>query len=133
MYCGFMPDPLMLGFDEFWHWLQGHINCIISAGTPDAVLYDHDDFHWNLGREVTPEGPEELLVQLVRGKQMVGEVLIPHARMTHVQVLAQGEDGEFLFECYEESDEGPLASYYFTLSHGYEILDETEPRGRWVH
>jgi len=113
--------------------MQGPVNCIVSAGTPDVVLYDHDDFHWHFGREVTPEGPDELLVQLVRGKQMVGEILIPHGRITHVQVEPQGEDGEFLFECYEETDEGPMISYYFTLSHGYEVLDETEGKGRWVH
>lgn len=129
-----MDDPKVIGFEEFWQWIQGHTNCIISAGTPDTVIYDHDDFHWSFGREVGPDGQEDLLVQLVRGKQLVGEMLIPHGRMTHVQAEQRGEDGEVLFECFEESTEGTLPSFYFTLSHGYDEPDEREPRqGRWVH
>lgn len=134
-----MSDPRVLEFGEFWQWLQGHPNCIISAGTPDTALFDHDDFHWTFDRELTPEGQEDVLVQLVRGKQLVGELLIPRQRMLHVQVEPQGDEGEFLFQCFERpGDEDPpgepLASYYFTLSHGYEELEAaTRRQGRWVH
>ena len=29
-----------LTFEKFWTWLGGHANCIVRAGTPEAVLLD---------------------------------------------------------------------------------------------
>jgi hypothetical protein len=120
----------MLSFDEFWQWLLGHPNCIISVGTPDAVLYDHDDFHWQL----EADGKGEMLVQIVHGKQLVGEVVIPKGVITHV-AAEEREEGEFLFECFVEGPQGPVASYAFTLSHGFSVEDDPadRPPGRWVH
>ena len=118
-----------LSFDEFWDWLQGHPNCVISVGTPDAVLYDHDDFHWHLERD----GQSESLVQVIHGKLLVGEVLIPGGLVTHVQAN-EGDEDEFLFECFVEGPQGPVASYAFTLSHSMSAEDEPPARsGRWVH
>ena len=61
-----------LPFDAFWSWLQAHPNCIIRAGTPEAVLYDDDDLHWHF----SAEGPDTFLVQLQRGKKLVGEMMV---------------------------------------------------------
>jgi hypothetical protein len=122
-----VPDPVVLAFDEFWQWLQGHPNCILSAGTPETVLYDHEDFHWHFGRE----GEESLLVQVLRGKNLVGEILIPRGTVTHVSGELRGE-GEFVFECFIESGEGPMPGYYFALSHEYTV-EENDSNGRWVH
>lgn len=128
-----MSDPTVLSFDEFWQWLKRHGNCVLGAGTPDTALYDHDDFHWSFDREVNPEGQEELLVQVLRGKQLIGELVIPRVRMAHVQAEPR-EEGEVLFECFEESEEGPIPAFFFTLSHGLEEdADPTSDKASWVH
>ena len=125
-----MAEPVVLPFDQFWRWLQGHPNCILNAGTPEAVLYDCDDFHWHFGTE----GEENLLVQVIRGKILIGEIIIPRGSVAYVQGEARGEE-EHLFECFMETEAGPVAAYYFVLSHGYsaEELASTSRQGRWVH
>ena len=51
-----MADPLAtLPFDTFWNWLMLHPNCILRAGTADAVIFDDDDLHWHFAQE----GPEQ--------------------------------------------------------------------------
>ena len=35
-----MEPPFTLPFEKFWNWLVTHPNCILRAGTPEAVLYD---------------------------------------------------------------------------------------------
>jgi hypothetical protein len=122
-----MSDPVALSFEDFWEWLGGHINCIISAGTPEAVLYDHDDYHWHLDRE----GEDVLLVQVVRGKHLVGEIIIARGEVTHVEGKPRNEE-EYLFECFMRGEEGAIPSYFFTLSHGYEVEEPVQER-RWVH
>ena len=117
----------VLTFDKFWKWLQVHPNCILSAGTPEAELYDDEDFHWHFGTE--DEGA--LLVQVLRGKQFVGEVVIAPRRVTYVQSEAKGDE-EFLFECVAESESEPVAAYHFVLSHDYSP-EEPVQHGRWVH
>ena len=120
--------PRVVPFETFWKWLQGHPNCIVSAGTPEAVLYDHDDFHWHFGAE-GEEGAQ--LIQLIRGKNLVGELVIDARSVTYVQIEHKGEE-EYLFDCVEENTEGAVAAYTFTLSHDYDP-EEAAPQGRWVH
>src|SRR4051794_39374457 len=91
--------PNVLPFDKFWTWLQGHPNCILSAGTPETVLYDDDDFHWHFATE--EEGT--LLVQILRGKSIVGEIAIAPRNITYVQSEGKGEE-EFVFECIAETE-----------------------------
>ena len=89
-----------LAFDAFWTWLQAHPNCIIRAGTPEAVLYDDEDLHWHF----TAEGSDTLVVQVLRGKRLVipengfmslNPPLLPErrgalsTRTTHPSFLAQ--------------------------------------------
>lgn len=119
--------PNVVSFDKFWSWLQGHPNCILSAGTPEAVLYDDEDFHWHFASE--EDGT--LLVQVLRGKQLVGEIAIAPRTITYVQSEAKGDE-EFVFECVEETDREPLVAYHFTLSHDYSP-EEVVKQGRWVH
>lgn len=119
---------VVLEFGKFWEWLQGHPNCIVSVATPEAVLYDHDDFHWHLGKE----GQDTLLVQVLRGKDLVGEVLIASGTVTYVEIEEKGPE-EFVFDCIVEADDGPYAAYSFTLSHGYDPGEQPETPGRWVH
>ncbi len=122
-----MADPVVLTFEKFWHWLQGHPNCILSAGTLDAILYDQEEFHWHFGKE--EDGA--LLVQVLHGKQLIGELVITAAEIAYVEGDAKATD-EFLFECVMEGPEGPVTLYQFTLSHGYDP-GERAPQGRWVH
>lgn len=117
----------VLPFEKFWKWLQGHPNCILTAGTPECVLYDDDDFHWHFGSE--EDGT--LLVQVIRGKQFVGEIAIDPRNVSYVQSEAKGQE-EFLFECVVEAENEPVAAYHFVLMHDYSP-EEVVKSGRWVH
>ncbi len=119
--------PNVIAFDKFWTWLQGHPNCILSAGTPETAIYDDDDFHWHFAAEDTGT----VLVQVLRGKQIVGEIAISPANVSYVQSESKGEQ-EVVFECIAETEEEPIAAYHFTLSHDYSP-EETPKPGRWVH
>ena len=93
----------------------------------DAVLYDDDDLHWHFG--VEDDGT--LLVQVIRGKQLLGEILIQPREVAYVQSESKGEE-EFLFECIVEAEHERIAAWHFTLSHDYS--PEEQPKtGRWVH
>jgi hypothetical protein len=117
-----------LPFSKFWSWVQLHPNCILRAGTPDAVLFDDDDLHWHF----SVEGDGTYLVQLIRGKKLMGELALVPADITYVQV-EPGEGEEFRFECVIEAEGGAEgSSYHFVLSHGWE--EETEEGNkRYTH
>jgi hypothetical protein len=108
-----------LDFDAFWTWLQQHPNCLISAATPDASLYDDDTLHWFVGPDRS-----HLVVQLILGKRLIGEVLIDPERISYVQVHGEEREGEFVFEAIWEHASDRLAAYTFVLKHGLD--DETE-------
>lgn len=112
-----------LPFEAFWSWLVAHPNCILRAGTPEAVLYDDDDLHWHFASE----GPDTLLVQVVRGKRLMGELLLDPAHITYVQGVAGEQEGEFVFELISETETDRLAAYYFVLSHGYDVEESFTP------
>ena len=116
-----------LSFDTFWHWVQAHPNCIIRAGTPEVVLYDDDDLHWHF----SAEGTDTLLVQLQRGKKLVGEILVVPGDVAYVQGVASEED-EYVFELISETQSDRVAAYHFVLSHGYDAQERLTP-GRAVH
>lgn len=116
-----------LPLDKFWAWLMHHPNCILRAGTSVSVLYDDEDFYWHL----TSEGPEALLVQIVRGKRLVAELLINPTQVCFVQEMPGETEGEFVFELISETDSGTVPLYFFVLSHGWE--EEPTPSARRVH
>jgi hypothetical protein len=122
--------PLTLSFEKFWSWLQAHVNCILRAGTPDAVLFDHEEYHWHL----TSERDEEAVyvVQLVRGKDLVGELVMMPAEVAYVQ-CEHGDAEEYVFECIVEGHEARESAYHFVLSHGYDEPEPTGTKGRWTH
>ena len=124
-----LPLPTtVVPFDKFWTWLQVHPNCILSAGTPETVLYDDDDLHWHLA----VDDESTLLVQVIRGKQLLGEIAIVPRQIAYVQVEAKAEE-EFIFECIVENESERVAAYHFTMSHEYDAAEETPKTGRWVH
>lgn len=108
-------EPVTLPFDTFWSWLATHPNCILRAGTPESVFYDDEDLHWHFAREE----PGTLLVQLIRGKRLLAELLVDPEQVTYVQGSGD-EEGEYLFELISETGSDRIAAYYFVLAHGYE-------------
>ena len=84
----------VIPFEKFWKWLQGHPNCILSAGTGDVLIHDCEDFHWHFAQEETGD----LVVEVIRGKQLVSEMVIVPREISCVQVEPKAEE-EFLFEC----------------------------------
>ena len=61
-------EPTTLSFEDFWQWLLEHHNCILRAGTPETILYDEEEFHWNL----TGNEAGNRVVQVVWGKAIAG-------------------------------------------------------------
>lgn len=113
-----------LTFDAFWDWLTTHPNCILRAGSRHAVVYDDEDYHWHFGHE----GLETLLVQVIRGKRLVGEILLPRQDIAFVQGVLGDQEGEFVFELISEEEQEQSAQFFFVLSHGYESGADPEPR-----
>src|SRR5262249_49542073 len=116
-----------LSFEAFWTWVQSHPNCIIRAGTPETVIYDDDDLHWHFATE----GADSHVVQVHRGKRLVGEIVVAPAEVAYVQGV-RGDDDEYIFDLVSEGETDRVAAYYFVLSHGYDTHDRLTP-GRAVH
>ncbi len=117
-----------LAFDPFWTWLQQHPNCIISVATPDTVLYDEDDLHWYAGPDRS-----NLVVQLIRGKRLIGEMLIDAERISYIQDQGEERQGEFVFEAIFETPTDRVASYTFILKHGLDEEEAEPTHGPAVH
>jgi len=117
-----------LSFETFWNWIQTHPNCILRAGTPDVIVYDDDELHWHF----TAEGGDTLVVQLLRGKDLVAEILMVQAEVAYVQGVAGEEEDEYVFELISETEDDRVAAYHFVLSHGYDA-QERPASGRAVH
>ena len=116
-----------LTLDKFWTWLQDHAHCILRVGTPDAVVFDDDDFHWRLDIEQD----QTHVVQCLRGKRLIGEVVFAPVDVAYVDVVdAPGE--EHLFELIQEGPEDRIALAHLVLTHGLEDDDE-DPPDRWTH
>lgn len=118
-----MHEPLTLPMDQFWSWVVTHPNCILRAGTPDAVLYDDDDLHWHFASE----GPHTLLVQVIRGKRVMGEVFVDPEPVAYVVGSPGDQEGEFVFELIVETEKDRVMAYFFVLTHGYENEEDFTP------
>ncbi|MCZ6508028.1 MAG: hypothetical protein O7A04_08295 [Acidobacteria bacterium] len=116
-----------LSFDAFWAWLQSHLNCLLRVATPDTVLFDDDDLHWYLG----PLGDANV-AQVIRGKRLMGEILIDPERVTYVQSLGEERSGEYVFEAVSETESERLAVYTFVLTHDLDVDDDPD-HGGGVH
>ena len=123
-----MDTPFTMRFDSFWGWLISHPNCILRAGTPEAVIYDDDDLHWHFASEP----PRMLLVQVLRGKRLIGEVLLDPEQVSYVEAIPQERAEEHVFEVISESESERFASYFFVLAHGFDEEEEGVTPGR-VH
>jgi hypothetical protein len=121
-----VPDATpTLSFEEFWDWLIRHPNCILRAGTQDAVIYDDEDYHWHFA----VEGPDTPLVQVIRGKRLVSELLIAKERVAYVQGSLGDAEGEHLFDLVVEDENEQMTAYFFVLTHAYEQPETGTPGG----
>jgi len=118
-----------LPFETFWGWLLRHPNCIFRAGTPEVALFDDDDLHWHFAAD----GPN-YYVQVMRGKRLLGELLVEPERVSYVQELGEDREGEHHFELIAETESDRYVVYVFTLAHGYDDGEAAEgDRSHSVH
>jgi hypothetical protein len=108
-----------LTFEKFWRWLAEHPGCLLRAGAVDATLFDLPELHWELFEEEdgTP------VIQLLRGKTLVGELLIERTEIFNVQGspdLDEAHKGYWIFELLTGAKEEPHVAYHFLMSHGVE-------------
>ena len=120
-----MEAPYTITFDEFWEWLCEHFNCIVRAGTPDAVYYDNEQFNWHFGSMV--EGM--LPVQLLMGKLLIGEFYVEKDTIDYVQIYPPENEREHTFELISETEGDHFPAYIFVMAHGYE-KDDIPSKGR---
>jgi hypothetical protein len=108
-----------LTFDRFWRWLMEHPNCIVRVGSDDCTLLDHDDFHWDFVEE--EEG--SAVVQLVKGKVLVGELVFSRRDVLFVQASVDVEhaaQGYWLFELIGGPKDESYTVAHVLMSHGME-------------
>ncbi len=120
-----------LTVDQFWRWLRMHPNCIVRAGTYDCFLYDQEAFHWHL-EEDADRNP---LVQLIAGKQLIGELALDVRELLFVKTSPDPENpqsGQYLFELMGGPQGEPFAVYHFVLTHGFEE-ETSHPGGGLKH
>ncbi len=122
-----MDAPFTLSFEEFWKWLTAHPNCILRAGTPESAVYDHESMHWSF----STEGTDHRFVQLIKGKQLIGEILVAPELVTYVQGVPSDVEDEFVFELVSEGENDHRVFYFFVMTHNYE--DEESAGNGQVH
>ena len=115
-------------FQVFWSWLMLHPNCILRAGTAEAVLYDDDDLHWHFAADGAT-----VYVQIIRGKRLMGELAIDTDRVSYAQYGGEDREGEHLFELVAENEAENSALHFFVVSHGFDSDDEVPAHERAVH
>ncbi len=104
-----------LSFETFWQWVMQHANCILRAGTRDALLFDDEDLHWHFAADGVL-----VFVQVIRGKRLMGELVIDTSRVAYVQALPEEPEGEWLFELVSEGGTELSAEYHFVVSHAFD-------------
>lgn len=108
-----------LTFERFWRWISEHPNCVVRAGTGEATLFDFDDYHWDF----LDEDDGHAVVGLVRGKNLVGELVIEKAQVLFVQASLDVEApqaGHWLFEVIGGNKDEPFGVAWFVVSHPLE-------------
>lgn len=117
---------ITLPFEKFWGWLQAHRNCIVRAGTPEAILFDHEEYHW----DILSEDDATHVLQLVKGKELVAELVVIASDVAFVQGSATDAQ-EHVFECIVETPSSRDVAYHFVMAHRYE--DEQTGGRHWTH
>lgn len=118
-------NPQALTLAQFWRWLKLHYNCILRAGDDACVVYDQPYLHWHLLEE-----DDLLVVQIIRGKDLITELIIDQRQVMYVEAVPQ-EDNNVLFDLIGTGEGEPVSLINFLMSHGYE--DEGPDGHRWTH
>jgi len=123
-----MPvEATTLTLGIFWQWVGAHYNCIVRAGSDTCVFFDQPFLHWHLIEDLDGQ----LVAQLIRGKDLVGELVIDPRMVLYVEVTAQ-DDEQVLFELVVDSDGEPIPQFHFLMAHGYDEDQDAARRG-WTH
>lgn len=113
-----LPQEQTLTYRAFVEWLQEHTNCILAAAWGEATIFDHADLHW----ELYEEEDRRLVVQSVKGKALIGELVI-EGREVHDVTLAPDpealQQGHFLAELHADAARSAVLGH-FVMSHGME-------------
>lgn len=112
-----------LSLEKFWGWLLQHPNCILRAGSPEAVLYDDDDLHWYFASD-----DRYYIVQLIRGKRLVGELFVDPEAIAYVQGVDGDQEGEYIFDLIAETETDCTMAYFFVLTHALDEEEDTHAR-----
>ena len=108
-----------LTFERFGRWLLDHPTCVVRAGSEQCLLLDHDDFHWDF----LEEEDGHVIVQLVKGKALVAELIISRRDVQFVQASIDPENataGYWLFELIGGPKEDAFTVAHVLMSHGME-------------
>ncbi len=111
-------QPAPLTFERFWSWLLQHRACVVRAGTPTTSLFDYDDFHWDFFEE-----DDAAVAQMIRGKHLVGEIVLSRSQVLFVQAspdVENPQEGHWLFELLSGEGAGKVPVAFFVMSHGIE-------------
>ena len=104
-------------------------HCILRCGSAETTLFDHDDFHWLFFDEEDRRG----IIQMLKGKDLVGEIVIPRRSVRDVRMavdLESGTDGHWMAELLGGSEAEPDVLFHVLLSHGF---DEPPAHGTLRH
>lgn len=121
-----------LSIEEFWRWLVEHPNCILRVGSADVSLFDLDELHWGFEED----GDGNRIVQLLRGKSLVGELVLDVRDARYVQWMPDQESsdrGYYLFEIVAGPKEEAYAVYHFLMAHGLDHQEMSHPVNRLKH
>jgi hypothetical protein len=116
-----------LTLDSFWRWAAAHYNCILRAGSDQCVIYDQRYLHWHL----IEEEQDLLVVQVVRGKDLVSELVIDARQVAYVESSVQ-DDENVLFELVGDVNGEPVPLYHFVMAHGFDDDAGRNPH-EWTH
>ena len=108
-----------LTFPAFWEWLKDHANCIVGASWGPGALFDDDALHWVL----SDQEDRRAIVQVIKGKNLVGELLIDGREIDEVEVLPDSENvqsGQFVAELLSSAADGRQSMGHIVLAHGVE-------------
>ncbi len=85
------------------------------------------DIHWHIDQE--EDGL--LVVQLIRGKELMSEMVAHKNDLAYVQV-APDEGEQFAFDCIGTGPDGEASLCYFIMAHGFDE-EEIPSTPRWTH
>lgn len=114
-----------LSLQDFWSWAAYHYNCILRAGSDTCVIFDQPYMHWHLLQE--PDGT--LVVQTLRNKDLLAEIVIDPGHVMYVESTPQEEE-QVLFELVVSGESGEVIPlFHFLMAHGYDEEQTVQGRG----